>query len=160
MIGGLSPTYHCDTLGAPFRVELVNSVIIGQESVTIPNFGELIATVGIERLRDVRRISGKDLVFLRKCAQIDSAILVSAIGVTADELHEYETDARPMNATIEKLVRIYLHDRIRKMADIVETEDALNYVEWVMDWRPVPMSVDENVMRLAHQAARGWHLVI
>lgn len=158
MIGGIVPTYVCDTLGAPFRVELVNSVVAGHDSVTIPDFDGMIATVAIERLHESRRLGGPDIVFLRKCAGDTADTLAARTGIPMPELEAYERGDRPMSATAEKITRIYLHHSVRAGHPAAE-DDRLEYLETVLEWRPMPVSAGETVMRLAHQSARGWHRI-
>jgi len=158
MIGGIAPTYACDTLGAPFRVELVNSVIVGRDGVTIPDFREMVATVAIERLRESRRLGGPDIVFLRKCIGDTAGDLAARTGIAPVELEAYERGDRPMSAAAEKIARIYIHHRLWRERPTTE-DDRLEYLETVLAWRPVPVSAGETVMRLAHQSARGWHRI-
>lgn len=160
MIGGLSGNYHCEALGAPFRIELLNSVIVGEEGVVIPAYPALVARVGIERLREPRRLGGEDMMFLRRCAKKEQGQFAQAIGIGENECAEYESNSRPMNTTIEKLVRIYLHDCISRTVDIEDFADNIAYLDWVMDWKPTPTEAGDTTMKLTYQSAVGWTRII
>lgn len=161
MIGSLRPVHLLDTIGAPFRVELVNSVLVSAAGITIPALDDLVLTVAAERLREPRRLGGADMAFVRRCARVDEARLADDCGLSRSDVAAHESGARPMNTVTEKFVRLYLYDRLRRGRQGDGVEDMLAYLDWILDtWRAGPTAAGERTMRLTHQSARGWRRLL
>lgn len=157
MIGRLLRVHHLDTIGAPFRVELVDSVLATDDGVTMPAPDDLVTAVAMERLHEARRLGGADLAFVRHCARIESTTLADAAGLSAEDVAAHEDGTRAMTTATEKFVRLYLYDRLRRRRAGDRTEEMLAYLDWILEtWRAAPVEAGDQVMRLAHQAAHGW----
>lgn len=161
MIGTLRSVHHLDTIGAPFRIELINSVLVTASGVTIPALDHLVVTVAMERLRETRRLGGPDMSFVRRCAKVGADRLADACGLSIQDVAVHEDGPRPMSTVTEKLVRLYLYDRLRRERPGNDVDDMLRYIDWILEhWRPGPFAAGDHVMRLTHQTAHGWRRLL
>lgn len=129
------PEYVADYLGAPFEVVLSKSVkqtIDADGNVietTIPNPRGLLRQVAITRLIHSRKLSGKDIKFVRKALSIKAKELADMIAVSPEHFSRCETDKAVLSPGIEKFLRLsILVDTLKLPAEIeqqIEDADAL-----------------------------------
>lgn len=151
------PEHRPEMLGSPFEIILVDSVMENDErTVTIPDMRGMMAGVGMARLWRDDRLSGRDLVFLRKSVGFTNEALASAIGVTSADMQGYEGGPRPMTLGAEKLVRMHLFNALRRL-DGPRIDQMINYLEWVLDeWVPTFSQVHDPItIRMRHHPT-GW----
>lgn len=106
------PEYVADKLGAPFQIVLSKSV--RQEvnadgeivKTTIPNPRGLLHQVAITRLIHPRKLTGKDIKFVRKALSIKAKELADMISVSAEHLSRCEADKAVLSPGIEKFLRL------------------------------------------------------
>jgi transcriptional regulator with XRE-family HTH domain len=121
----LLPEYVADYLGAPFEVVLSKSVkqtIDADGNVlktTIPNPRGLLRQVAITRLIHPRKLSGKDIKFVRKALSIKAKELAEIIAVSPEHFSRCETDKAVLSPGIEKFLRLsILVDTLKLPAEI------------------------------------------
>lgn len=129
------PEYVADHLGAPFEIVLCKSVKQTEDKngnvikTTIPNPRGLLRQVAISRLIHPRKLSGKDIKFVRKALSIKAKELADMISVGPEHFSRCETDKAVLSPGIEKFLRLsVLVDTLELPDDIeqhVENEDAL-----------------------------------
>lgn len=106
--------YQVDTLGSPFRVTLKDSVEIridratGKEIVHIPDFVGMVHTVARCRAAHPRKLSGKDIVFLRKALGIRAKSLADYLDVSPEHLSRCESNAKVLSSATEKVLRLFV----------------------------------------------------
>lgn len=129
------PEYVAEHLGAPFEVVLSKSVkqTIDEDGkvikTTIPNPRGLLKQVAITRLIHPRKLSGKDIKFVRKALSIKAKELADMISVGPEHFSRCETDKAVLSPGIEKFLRLsILVDTLRLPDGIeqhVKDDDAL-----------------------------------
>ncbi len=107
------PEYVADNLGVPFKVVLVKSVkqITNKETgevdqIVIPNLRGLLQQIALSRILIPRKLSGKDIKFIRKALPIKAGQLAEKIGVTPEHLSRCEAGERALSLGTEKCLRI------------------------------------------------------
>ena len=131
--------FEATDIGAPFKVILRECVKVATDSqsgeiisYTIPDPDGLVRTVAIARIFHSRKLSGKEIKFLRKAGGVKQKDLAKAISVTPEHLCKCEGDALPLSPAIENLLRIFLLKSIvnlHKMKD----EDIKNKLSQLID---------------------------
>lgn len=107
--------YDHDTLGAPFKVILKNSVEIsidpktGEEFVRIPDPMGLIREVVRCRVRDPRKLSGDELRFLRHALDVRANKLAAFLDCSAEHYSRCESGGKALSATAEKQLRLFAY---------------------------------------------------
>lgn len=107
--------YDHDTLGAPFKVILKNSVEIstdpktGEEFVRIPDPMGLIREVVRCRVRDPRKLSGAELRFIRHALDVKAIKLVPVLDCSAEHYSRCESGGKALSATAEKQLRLFAY---------------------------------------------------
>jgi transcriptional regulator with XRE-family HTH domain len=107
------PRYDVDTLGAPFKVTLLGGVTFGvdkqtgEETVLIPDLAGLISAVIQRRVRHTRKLSGKEIKFIRNALGVKAKLLADFLGVSAEHLSRCEAGAKAMSEASEKLFRFF-----------------------------------------------------
>ena len=129
------PEYVADHLGAPFEIVLCKSVKQTKDNdgnvikTTIPNPRGLLRQIAISRLTHPRKLSGKDIKFVRKALSIKAKELADMISVGPEHFSRCETDKAVLSPGIEKFLRLsVLVDTLELPDDIeqhIENEDAL-----------------------------------
>lgn len=103
--------YNLDTLGAPFNVKLLNGVevnqnpITGKEEVVIDDLIGLIGAVVRARVLHPRKLSGKELKFVREALGVQAKQLADFLEISAEHLSRCENGPKAMSASSEKLLR-------------------------------------------------------
>jgi hypothetical protein len=105
-------SYDVDTLGAPFRVTLLDSVTFGtnpktgEQTVQIPDLVGLIGAVVRARVCDSRKLSGRELKFIRSALDVRATMLAEFLDMSPEHLSRCEAGAKVMSSTSEKLFRL------------------------------------------------------
>lgn len=111
--GGLIESYHLDTLGAPFKVVLKNCVSrtidprSGEEKIEYPDPVGLVMAVIRCRVLDPRRMSGDDLIFVRKSLGIKAIKIAEFLDMSPEHYSRCETGVRALSAASEKQLRLF-----------------------------------------------------
>jgi hypothetical protein len=115
--GSGSPVGHycANSLGAPFKVYLVNGVkteshpVTGKSMTIITDLPGLIAAVVRARVLHQRKLSGADLKYLRSALCLKSMVLAKAIDLTPEYYSRCENNQKIMSTTTEKHYRVYAY---------------------------------------------------
>jgi hypothetical protein len=105
--------YEVDSLGAPFRVVLLDSVVVGvdtltgQSTVQIPDLVGLIGAVVRARVSHTRKLSAREVRFVRKALGVRAALLARFLDMTPEHLSRCETGTKVMSSTSEKMLRLW-----------------------------------------------------
>lgn len=147
-------------LGAPFSVILADSVRLSDEGTeTIPDFVGMVQGSGMARLWRDQRLTGPELHYLRKSAQITREALGAAIGGTAQDIEGYETGPRPMTIAVEKYIRLHIFNALRRLdPSVPRVDEMINYLEWTFEeWRPSFHDVGDPLEIVMSHHPTGWH---
>lgn len=107
------PEYEVDTLGAPFKVTLLNVVTLtidtrtGEEKVKIPNLVGLTKAVVRERVIHSRKLNGEEVRFIRNALEIKANKVAEFLDMSAEHLSRCEAGTRAMSTTSEKMFRLF-----------------------------------------------------
>jgi hypothetical protein len=105
------PRYDLDTLGAPFKVTLIDGVILKTEGkkeiVEIPDLGGLINTVVRVRVCHLRKLTGQEIKFVRRALGLRSKDVAKFLGMSLEHYSRCESEAKVMSATNEKFFRLF-----------------------------------------------------
>jgi putative zinc finger/helix-turn-helix YgiT family protein len=79
----------------------------GAWEVVIPKPNALQRTIAAEVIHKPERLSGPELVFLRRCLGLNGRAMAAALGVTHEALSRWENEAKGARVptTVERLVR-------------------------------------------------------
>src|SRR6516164_689970 len=107
--------YEADTLGAPFKVTLLNSVTLGvdpdtgEETVQIPDVVGLINAVVHARVRHPRKLSGPEIKFIRNALGIKANKIAKLLEMTPEHFSRCESKLieKGMSVSSEKLFRMF-----------------------------------------------------
>ncbi len=105
--------YDADTLGAPFKITLVDSVTFeldcttGEELVRIPDLMGLINAVVRKRVCDQRKLNGDELKFIRRALDVKAVILARFLGMSPEHLSRCEASTKVMSEASEKIFRLF-----------------------------------------------------
>lgn len=111
--GHVAASYDVDTLGAPFRVTVRDSVVIshdadtGEERVQIPDLVGLISAVVRARVLHPRKLRCDEVKFVRKALGIRAKSLASFLEVSPEHLSRCESGAKIMSSQDERLLRLF-----------------------------------------------------
>lgn len=106
-------SYDADTLGAPFKVTLLDSVTFGldpktgQETVQIPDLVGLINAVVRARVRHTHKLSGAEVKFIRNALGIQANKLATFLGMSPEHFSRCESGAKAMSVSNEKILRLF-----------------------------------------------------
>lgn len=106
------PKYNMNTLGAPFRITLVDSVSVtvdpktGEEFVSVPDVVGLINAVVRSRVRHTRKLNGTEIQFVRHALGVQAKALAEFLDMTPEHYSRCETGAKVMSTPSEKLLRM------------------------------------------------------
>src|SRR5689334_6577887 len=83
--------YNMDTLGAPFRITLIDAVKVwfdlnGEENIDVPDPVGLINAVVRSRVEHARKLNGKEIAFIRKSLGVRSKVLADFLGISPEHL--------------------------------------------------------------------------
>jgi DNA-binding transcriptional regulator YiaG len=111
----IAESYDHDTLGAPFKVTLKNSVEVsidpttGEELVRIPDPMGLIRAVVRCRVRDPRKLSGKELRFVRRAFDLPANKLAAFLHCSAEHYSRCESGGKALSPTAEQVLRLFAY---------------------------------------------------
>lgn len=115
------PEFVDDLMGAPFQVVLENSVLeercekCGKVlGVTIPDLDGLMAAIAMARALDPQKLSGEEIRFLRKAIGWKAKELAEFLEISPDHLSRCETGTHPLSNGLEKYLRHYACEKIKK----------------------------------------------
>lgn len=104
--------YAVDTLGAPFKVVVVDCVSLhvdaetGQETVQIPDLVGLINAVVRTRACHPRKLSGPDIKFIRKSLGMRSKPLAEFLDMSPEHFSRCESGQKVMSTSNERIFRL------------------------------------------------------
>jgi len=105
--------YVVDTLGAPFKVELIDSVTLsvdaetGEEMVDIPDLVGLISAVVRSRVMHTKKLNGEEIKFVRNALGVRAKSVAEFLDMTPEHYSRCETDAKVMSPNSEKALRLF-----------------------------------------------------
>jgi hypothetical protein len=111
---GVVSAYQVDTIGAPFRVTLKDSVefrkdpVTGKDLVHIPDLVGMVQTVARLRAMHPRKLSGLDIVFLRKALGLKAKSLASYLDVSAEHFSRCEAGTKVFSSATERVLRLFV----------------------------------------------------
>jgi DNA-binding transcriptional regulator YiaG len=106
-------SYELDTLGAPFRVTLKNSVALSVDPKTketlveIPDLVGLVLTVVRCRVMDPRKLSGAELRFLRSTLGVPANKLAAFIDCSPEHYSRCEAGTKVLSPNAERHLRLF-----------------------------------------------------
>lgn len=104
--------YVMDELGAPFKVILSNGVTFstdpktGKELVTVVDVVGLIGAVVRARIQHPRKLSGKEVKFIRDALSVRAKAVAAYLDITPEHLSRCENGSKVMSASHEKMFRL------------------------------------------------------
>jgi transcriptional regulator with XRE-family HTH domain len=110
---GVVRRYEADTLGAPFKVTLMDSVSIrvdadtGEKLVRIPDLIGLINTVVRSRICHARKLNSEELKFIRLSLGVKSYKLANFLDMSPEHYSRCEAGTKTMSTAYEKLLRSF-----------------------------------------------------
>lgn len=156
--------YRIDDLGAPFSVVLERSVGIvhGEHgpAPVIPDLAGLIHETTVARARHPRRLTGPDILFMRRAVEMSREDFGRAMGCTALDVEAYEDGERPIPAPLDGLVRIHAYHRLK--TQIPHGVDRMTgFMAWLFDdhrYSPLHEAGQEICFSLRYEEGHGWML--
>lgn len=156
--------YRIDDLGAPFGVVLERSVGVVRGvrglSTVIPDMPGLIYETTAARARHPRRLSGGDLLFMRRAAEMSREDLGHAMGCCESDIAAYEEGIRAIPAAVDSLARMHAYHRLKN-----QVPDGLDrmiaFMDWLFDdYRHIPLheAGHEISFTFHFEKGRGWML--
>lgn len=105
--------YVVDTLGAPFKVELIDSVTLsvdaetGEEMVEIPDLVGLIGAVVRSRVMHTKKLNGDEIKFIRNALGVRAKSVADFLDMSPEHYSRCESDAKVMSPNSEKTLRLF-----------------------------------------------------
>lgn len=105
--------YDVDTLGAPFKVTVCDSVFSkidsdsGEESIVIPDLGGLLNAVVRSRVLHPRKLNGEEIKFIRNVLAVKARPVAEFLDMTPEHFSRCEAGAKVMSTSNEKLLRLF-----------------------------------------------------
>jgi len=138
-------------LGAPFKVVLHKAVRVTLK-YSIPDTDGLISQIAISRVLNKRKLSGKEIHFIRKAIKAKQKELAQRIEMSAEHLSRCESGAMVMSPTSEKLLRIYALKtawKLQKLELCEETRKLEQMLDRLFDMmKPVSVFDPDDVLEL------------
>ena len=106
-------SYVFDTLGAPFRVVLEDSVTVsvdavtGEERVSIPDITGLMREIVRCRVLDPIKLSGPEVRFVRRSLNLPANKLAEFLDVQPEHYSRCEAGSRVLSSMAERLLRLF-----------------------------------------------------
>ena len=107
--------YEIDTLGAPFKVTLLNCVTLtvdpqtGDEKINVPDVAGLIGTVVRARVSHPRKLNGKEIRFVRNALGLKAGQLAKFLGMGPEHFSRCEAGKKVMAEVSEKMFRLFAY---------------------------------------------------
>lgn len=111
----MEPRYEVDTLGAPFKVVVLNCVSkkvdpeTGKVLTTIPDLVGLINAVVRKRVTHPRKLNGAELKFVRTALGIKANLIANFFEMSPEHVSRCEAGAKVMSSITEKYFRLMLY---------------------------------------------------
>lgn len=109
------PEYEIDTLGAPFKVSVLDCVTLkvdaatGKEFVNVPDLCGLINAVVRARAIHPRKFNGAEIKFSRNALGIKANALADFLEMSPEHISRCEAGTKVMSAPSEKLFRLFTY---------------------------------------------------
>lgn len=138
----LVPMYKADQLGIDgvYLREAVTQEkceVCGYvKSLAIPNLQGLIAAVAVSRVLIPYKLHGKEIRFLREALEETAKELALTVEVLPTQISRWENEAEPIGPRSEKLLRLYVVEKLAKQTIIKASLDAIFRMR-IQVWRPV-----------------------
>lgn len=111
---------------------------------TVPNVGGLMAAVAITRVKSPEKLTGKDIVFLRKILGLTGkALAEDVLQVVPETLSRWENNERCISAAHERTLRIEVGTRLRQRAPKIGFDAAA-----IATMRVIPFKRTEEAMEM------------
>ncbi|HXL12608.1 MAG TPA: hypothetical protein VN941_01425 [Bradyrhizobium sp.] len=110
----VEPRYEVDTLGAPFKVFVLDCVTKKVDPATrkvltkIPDLIGLIKAVVRSRVTHPRKLNGHEIKFIRNALGIKAIVIADFFEMSAEHLSRCESGAKVMSSLIEKSFRLMM----------------------------------------------------
>lgn len=101
------------------------------QSILIPNLQGLIAAVAVARALMPLKIRGQEIRFLREALDVTAVDLATTVEVLPTQISRWENEAEPISPRSEKLLRLYVVDKLAKYTAIKVNRNAI----WLMKIR-------------------------
>lgn len=111
--GHVVASYDVDTLGAPFRVTVLDSVVLlndpqtGEERVQIPDLVGLISAVVRTRVLHPRKLRFDEIKFIRKALGVKAKSLAMFLDVSPEHLSRCESGMKILSSQDERIFRLF-----------------------------------------------------
>lgn len=156
--------YRIDDLGAPFSVILERSVGIvrGENgpSPVIPDLVGLVHETAAARARHPRRLSGADLLFMRRAVEMSREDFGRAMGSTEADIVAYEEGGRAVPAPLDGLVRIHAYHRLKNQVPN-GLGRMIGFLDWLFDdyrYSPLHEAGHDMSFTFRYEEGHGWTL--
>lgn len=109
------PRYEVDTLGAPFKVTVLDCVTVktdastGKELVNIPDLVGLINAVVQARVVHARKLNGSEFKFIRNALGVKANAIADFLEMSPEHLSRCESGVKVMSALSEKVFRLFAY---------------------------------------------------
>jgi len=156
--------YRIDDLGAPFSVILERSVgmVRGEHGLSpvIPDPTGLVYETTAARARHPRRLSGADLLFMRRAVEMSREDFGHAMGSSEADIVAYEDGVRAIPAPLDGLMRVHAYHRLKsKMPNGLDRMIA--FMDWLFDdhrYSPLHEAGHEMSFTFHYEDGHGWML--
>jgi transcriptional regulator with XRE-family HTH domain len=108
--------YEIDTLGAPFKVTLLDCVAMcgvdsetGEDKINVPNLSGLIGAVVRARVSHSRKLNGKEIKFVRNALGLRANQLAKFLGMGPEHLSRCEAGKKVLALPSEKMFRLFAY---------------------------------------------------
>jgi DNA-binding transcriptional regulator YiaG len=110
--------------------EQVRCTKCGILETNIPSLPELVAAAALARVGNPIKLSDRDIRYLRRALGWQSKTLAKQLSVAPATVTHWERDGEPMSHNNEKLLRLFVVQRLAKMAPAINvTEDEVLSME-------------------------------
>jgi transcriptional regulator with XRE-family HTH domain len=105
--------YEIDTLGAPFKVTLLDFVTFGvdrktgDEKINVPDVAGLIGAVVRARVSHPRKLNGKEIRFVRNALGLKANQVAKFLGMGPEHFSRCEAGTKVMALMSEKMFRLF-----------------------------------------------------
>jgi len=110
----------------------------GEQAISFEDIEGLHTAIGMNIIKHVRKLDGKELKFLRKEMEATQGMLATLLGVTEDTLRRWEKgDA--INESADRLIRLLytehvncnpkIHELLEKLSQLENDHDGGNFVK-------------------------------
>lgn len=107
--------YEIDTLGAPFKVTVLDCVSLsvdektGEEKINVPDVIGLISAVVRARVEHPRKLNGKEIRFVRNALRLKANQIAKFLDMTPEHFSRCEKGSKIMALPSEKYFRLFAY---------------------------------------------------